>query len=510
MKITELLNVPLADHHGQANKSTGGKRMDMASLDLFAKQQQHQCVLCLSFRFYMWISELMDGYVSLWVDDRHATPVEDNEPVVMRPELSMQRIVQELSMKQQVAPPVTAASSLHLAVPRPPNLQPDSDAPMLLAATSPQAQARGKQTSPTPSPGDKRVKQRMLVKKSYYRKLDTLKELRDAVQELEADYEQLLITRRREQQDHSKDEETSLMDRYVQAAICTDELRKENADLRTVAADQSKARTRIGILVNEELKDQHDAAKQLAALEVGVNPATAVLRMTPLTLDECMEIMRDAYREAMKFHENEHYVTTGASVFGWRDRRKIDGNLLKFMLTKSFMGYTAERVSSAVWNVLSNPEAASHIYSSSLRSRFHLVQRVNDQNVLFYRVIQTEVGQIKSLVLCSRIHIGDGSYMIIFRSIDPTDRNVRFPGGGDPTLDNWSDVFSWGLYKQIENGTEDSFGGYIPYSRTAGEAFWLMEVLMIAVRLETEATGSAFLLPQSDEISSDEGGESPR
>lgn len=431
----------------------------------------------------------------------------------MRPELSMQRIVQELSMKQQVPPPVAVASSLHLAAPRPPQtMQPDTDAPMPLAATSPQAQPHRKQTSPTPSPGDKRVKQRMLVKKSYYRKLDTLKELRDAVQELETDYEQLLITRRREQQDPSKDssKESSLMDKYVQAAISTDELRKENADLRTLAADQSKSRTRIGILVNEELRDQHDAAKQLAALEVGVNPAPAVLRMTPLTLDECMEISRDAYRDAMKFHANEHYVTTGTSVFGWRDRRKIDGNLLKFMLTKTFMGCTAERVSSLVWNVLSNPEAASHIYSSTLRSRFHLVQRLNDENVLFYRVIQTEIGQIKSLVLCSRIHIGDGSYMIIYRSIDPTDRNVRFPGGGDPAQDNWSDVFSWGLYRQIENGTEDSFGGFIPYSCTAGEAFWLMEVLMIAVRLETEAMGSVFLLPQSEEISSDEGEESPR
>lgn len=46
MKITELLNVPLGGRHGQASKPTVGKRMDMASLDLFAKQQQQQCVYC--------------------------------------------------------------------------------------------------------------------------------------------------------------------------------------------------------------------------------------------------------------------------------------------------------------------------------------------------------------------------------------------------------------------------------------------------------------------------------
>lgn len=329
----------------------------------------------------------------------------------------------------------------------------------------------------------------------------------------------MLDGRRKYSAQHQLEEEEepssfeTLREQYTQLALSKDDLRQENEHLRAIAAEQSKARTRVGILLDEELRDQEEAAR-ITGLAPPVpepthengDPVTPVLRVKPVTEDECMAVVRDAYKRIMAFRETQNYVTTGASVFGWRDRRKVEGDTMKFFLEKTF-SYTADQVSTTMWDILSTEAGVNRIYNSDINIRFHLVQRVNDSNVIYYRTIERD-GQdvvIKSLLLASRVEIETG-YMVLFHSIDPSQRILPPTASSASTSvspflkekrEIWTDVFSWGLYEHAGDHGEqcrNSFGGFVPSSSATSLEFWLIQILLIAVRCENEAFGSGFVL----------------
>ncbi|GMF21745.1 unnamed protein product [Phytophthora fragariaefolia] len=383
---------------------------------------------------------------------------------------------------------------------------------------------------------EKRVKQRMLVKRSYYRKIDTLVELRNEMEELEAKCKEVIISRREMRSPTSPgaqlgDEERryeELRERYTRLAITQDDLRHENEKLRAEAMEQSKAQTRIGILLNEELNDQKDARTKGESL--GITPWSSdkreavsladiadaaiqddkfkpVLNFVPITEDECITIVREAYTDVRAFADQQHYESTGASVFGWRDRRQVDGDTMRFFLEKTFENYTAAEISSRMWDLVSSEQGVNRIYASDVAINFHLVQRVNDENVLFYRTIEPQgVNMVlKTLILASRVQIDDnGSFMVLFRSVDPEARGIVKK---DTTSSSsfstekkkiWSDAFSWGLYEAAGDRGQhcrNYFGGFVSSLLTERSLeFWLMHILLIAVRCENEVIGPLFIM----------------
>jgi hypothetical protein len=319
-----------------------------------------------------------------------------------------------------------------------------------------------------------------------------------------------------------------LRERYTQLSITQDDLRHENEKLRAEAMEQSKARTRIGILLNEELQDQHEARAKGEAL--GLTPwcsdvaqptsATSsgedfglegkskpVLDFIPITEDECITTVRAAYTAVRAFADKQHYDSTGASVFGWRDRRMVDGETMRFFLEKTFEHQTAAEISSRMWDLVSSERGVNRIYASDVAINFHLVQRVNDENVLFYRTIEPQGVNVvlKTLVLASRVQIDDnGSFMVLFRSVDPEARGIVKNDAADAAgfsqerKEVWSDAFSWGLYEAAGDRGQhcrNYFGGFVSSLLTERSLeFWLMHVLLIAVRCENEVVGPRFIL----------------
>ncbi|KAG7384352.1 hypothetical protein PHYPSEUDO_002759 [Phytophthora pseudosyringae] len=518
MKIAELLNGPAAVTR-PASRRHAEKRMDMASLDLFTQQRKH------------------------------------------RPELSMSRIIQELAVKAGVlsngrnVPPGVPCRSVRVSVKvvhheeeTRPSVQSEPEIATSTSTKHVKAKAKTKATTKTtrrrrPRSGfapltesEKRVKQRMLVKRSYYRKIDTLVELRTEMEALETKCREVIISRRQVQSPSSSGKQLegeerrceNLRERYTQLAATQDDLRHENETLRSEAMDQSKARSRIGILLHEELQDQQGARAKAEPL--GLSPwspgerraasptssaenpiqeakAKPVLDFRPISEDECIAIVREAYADVRAFADKQHYESTGASVFGWRDRRQVDGETMRFFLEKTFENYTAAEISSRMWDLVSSEHGVNRIYASDVAINFHLVQRVNDENVLFYRTIEPRgVNMVlKALVLASRVQIGDnGSFMVLFRSVDPVVRGVTkqdTPRDSEFSTEKkevWSDVFSWGLYEVVgERGQHcrNYFGGFVSSLLTQRSLeFWLMHVLLIAVRCENEVIGPLFIM----------------
>lgn len=174
----------------------------------------------------------------------------------------------------------------------------------------------------------------------------------------------------------------------------------------------------------------------------------------PVTPDECQRINSETYEEIQVFLQSNSYLTTGASVFGWRDRRKVEGGgeRLKFSLTKVFPGATALDLSQRSWAIVASPREHRSLHSASLNARLFCAQHVDAHNVLIYRVFYSECGKYaaKSLFLVSRFEIENGGFVVLLRSIDKDRLRTNldeelFEDQADVLVEHeqWIDVFSW-------------------------------------------------------------------
>ncbi|CAH0482859.1 unnamed protein product [Peronospora belbahrii] len=444
--IAKLLNGPTTTNRPVARRHAD-KRMDMASLDLSTQQRKY------------------------------------------RPELSLSRIIQELAVKEGLSnASITAEGVAYDKGGRQEARTLTKSTAKRKAKNHEEGDSSSLEENTTlgwrkpcngfilPADLEKKAKQRTLVKQSYYRKLDTLAKLRNKMETLKNQCKEVIISRCQIQINASSEAQLEeeqryekLLNQYTKLAITQDGLRHANEKLRYEVMEQLKARTSIGILLNEELQEHEQArtkgvALGLSRLTLGepcINPMPETMEMKPkpvldfmpISEDDCIAIVKKAYTDVRAFADKQNYITTGASVFGWRDRRQVDGETMRFFLEKTFENYTAAEVSSRMWDLVSSEHGVNRIYASDVAINFHLVQRVNDENVLFYRTIEpTGMHMVlKALVLASRIQIDDnGSFMLLFRSVDPVARGIAMKdttatsGLWTDKKEIWSEVFSWG------------------------------------------------------------------
>lgn len=228
-------------------------------------------------------------------------------------------------------------------------------------------------------------------------------------------------------------------------------------------------------------------------------------RIRPLPDAEYSKIIVEARDDILRFMNAPGKLSSGASVFGWTDQRKIEGKELKFALEKHFASISAYDLLQRSWGIFSSPERFPKVYTASLHVQFYELQRVNEDTVLFYRSIQAEGSKVtvKTVFLLTRLKINEG-YMLLFRSIDK-DR-VRFQedeihtaieetealvmaGGGALRRTVWVEKYIWVIFK--EKGPEACvfhFGG------STTTSIWLKEVLFIALKWENMAIGPRITL----------------
>jgi hypothetical protein len=180
--------------------------------------------------------------------------------------------------------------------------------------------------------------------------------------------------------------------------------------------------------------------------------ATDPIDIDLMTLDACRELAQASQREIARFLQSNSYLTTGASVFGWRDRRKVEDGSLKFSVKKFFYGVTPLELSARGWQVTSTAPGLRQLYSPSMSVNMSImrVQVVDDDNVIIYRVFHGAArggGAVKSLFLVTRLTTETG-FLILFRSIDHARVSVAAlsAAAGDSDRDppvQWMDMFTW-------------------------------------------------------------------
>jgi hypothetical protein len=241
----------------------------------------------------------------------------------------------------------------------------------------------------------------------------------------------------------------------------------------------------------------------------------APVTIVPLTVDDCLKIASAAYQEILKFRQSKRLQSTGASIFGWRDKyKRVENEQLMFSLDKVFYGHTIDDLSQRTWEVVSNPRLLEKTYSSIVDVHFQIVQRVNEDSVVYYHTL--ERGQadmrIHALVLATRVSLGDGrGCMILFRGLDPnqylrseTENGTRDRRGRtklEPQKEKiWMDTFTWSIFESVGEFGEhcrDDYGGVVEGTKLVNAAWWMLETLMIALRCEAQVVGPQVVLTPS-------------
>lgn len=169
------------------------------------------------------------------------------------------------------------------------------------------------------------------------------------------------------------------------------------------------------------------------------------VELVPLSVDECHKVVRDAYQEIQRFTKSHSYVTSGQQVFGWRDRRQVVDDQVRFIITKVFRGRDAEELTDRAWQLTTTAKGIQELYSSTMNMALQRLQVVDDDNVVIYRTISnpTKTLRVKSLFLASRFRVESG-YILLYRSIDPK----RLVTPADALADKfhketWLEMFTW-------------------------------------------------------------------
>lgn len=282
--------------------------------------------------------------------------------------------------------------------------------------------------------------------------------------------------------------QTHLLQKYLAMTDAKSKLRRENDELYQINAGHMKVEGRMHQLLNTEAQF----------------PMISMLyHIRPLPDAEYSKVIVETRDDILRFMYASGKLSSGASVFGWTDQRKVQGEALKFALEKQFMTISAYDLLQRSWGIFSSTEIFPKIYSASLHVEFHELQRVNEDTVLLYRTIKAEGSEVvvKTVFLLARLKIDEG-YMLLFRSIDKDlvhfeedginqviEETRSLMAASQKRKEIWVEKYIWVIFKDI--GPESCifhFGG------STTTTIWLKEVLFIALKWENMAVGPQITL----------------
>jgi hypothetical protein len=277
-------------------------------------------------------------------------------------------------------------------------------------------------------------------------------------------------------------------------------------------ADLLRMKTRLHD-ENEQLRRHVSEAAQLVKLlskrvfteqQLYLASPTSFRLLHPLTIEACASINASRV-ETIESLKRELW-SPAPSILGpssWVDKRKIDGDVFKFAISKTFARSSAADATGKVWALLSHPLATRKLYPVEPHMCARVVQKVDQDNTVILAEMRPEAGDgqvIRSLNLFSRVATSDG-FRINLGCLDKdqivVEDALADPPGSDSQAENeiWtsSEQFLWVECEERGEACCVTFAGTMPL-HGARTSFWMAEAALMCLRAETAVIGSRFAL----------------
>ncbi|KAG2530675.1 hypothetical protein BBI17_000379 [Phytophthora kernoviae] len=360
------------------------------------------------------------------------------------------------------------------------------------------------------SSSDQRARRSEIEKKSRQRRQGSLKVMRDEVKVLEREYLRLASRATKATQDSactSSEDDSSESDHHERGILLdptqVNALRKKFLRLSSEAAALRKEQKQLHKILNVQqlFRDSFKALASEFVTPGGSDPrwdTVSHANFKPLAMETCFAIMRESYETIASFEAGQDFMTTGASLFGWSDRRRLDDDDSKmiFCFRKAFEDRNTEHLMEESWRTFSDLEFMRRvIFSSQVNLDLEILQVVNrDALVVRRHTRYAAMGRsFHTVYLLFRVQTAQG-YTVCFRTI-PAPGIQQALGEGEL----WIDLFHWTTLTRVPDangmltGCEISFGGSIGASVMNFATHWMLELIMTVVRWENACVAPLFI-----------------
>uniref|UniRef100_H3GYA6 Uncharacterized protein n=1 Tax=Phytophthora ramorum TaxID=164328 RepID=H3GYA6_PHYRM len=224
----------------------------------------------------------------------------------------------------------------------------------------------------------------------------------------------------------------------------------------------------------------------------------------PMEEATCLRIMRDSFLEIDAFSNSEDFVSSGLEICGWREKRKLVGNNVNFMFHKTFAKDCSEDLAARSWEMRAVQDQVTRYFGHSLEVKVEVLQRFENDVVVVRRKIKHTIdGWVHhTIYLLFRTKTPDG-HLVCIRDMNPEDADDLHLMSGSATSAPsqcviWSKAFIWWKFTTLPEvegqrirGFEVEYGGSLGSATQADAAFWMREVLVLALRWENLVSLSA-------------------
>ncbi|TDH71258.1 hypothetical protein CCR75_002788 [Bremia lactucae] len=363
---------------------------------------------------------------------------------------------------------------------------------------------------------ERRVRHREVVKRAYHRNKAALNGLRETVNELEKQLEQLSLSRRQMNTLASKRESIdSIQRRYVLLRREQEELSYEatriclllknrqrfattvetlaqraafmssnDLDCSSTNSDEATTSSATSLFVTSPSSPPVSSNK-LHGIDCDVSPLKAMkktktsfsiesptflgpptteksplmmlmrkqLGYKPLSSSESSSLVNDIYRSILSFALCGTAISSGASIMGWEDKRLLDGTGLKFSLRKNFVNQNALQLMMRTWQCLSDPECIEAKFRGLISLR--ILQCVNDDTIVALRESRSEDDTTiyRCVHLLFRVRTRQG-FFICVQSLAP--ENLTDPAlscsSRDGRIVQWTELSGWFRFDPVDDG----------------------------------------------------------
>ncbi|DAZ97303.1 TPA: hypothetical protein N0F65_009836 [Lagenidium giganteum] len=341
-------------------------------------------------------------------------------------------------------------------------------------------------------------KHRMIVRRAYYQKKEVKAGLREEIEQLEAQYRDLVTQNQQLQLRNTAEAATvgeqDVHTRYRELTIVKEALLTERKSLEARLLEQFTFQDKLDGFYQQVLREPTPPQRALPSLPsnyITVETLEFPVTFRPLSETECLDIIRESRRDIISQNDSTAFFAVGPPVMDW-SRKRTYGSRANFSLLKRFSTPCAEQIWAKTWRLYTETRLFEELYSESVNMKFQILQRVNDSNVLFCRTLKTEKLSMRNATffLLSKFQVEDKLF-ILFRSIGEERVLADLPR--DAVLG----MFSWLSFSMGSDSVcEVEFGGIVPSTSVADTDFWMLEFLSYLMRLENRAVGPIFRVLQ--------------
>lgn len=214
---------------------------------------------------------------------------------------------------------------------------------------------------------------------------------------------------------------------------------------------------------------------------------------------QCFGFLRDTYELISQFDQSHDFISTGAMIMGWTDKRRIDDATghLHYGFRKKMLGQHAETLLTKSWDVFGDAEQMwKLLVDPSVTTEFYTLQVVNDDLLIIRRDHKHPHAPMTFLTVhvLFRLQTPQG-YLLCFRTIPVPDIQTTL----EPH-EIWFDILNWTMFNHMYDdagnvvGCEVVCGGSLADPSQVTTKHWLFELIISVLKWESLCVAPLFIM----------------